>query len=195
MLYQFPPFTLPYILAVDAGLIGLILASTLISGMANQRVLYGMALLGFLGLGSLKFFAAAPGRVASIPATLLVEAPDYFTTLYYGGTCGDGKPQIVQKAFVVGTSRRQHFELESCLTNGLIVAAKFDGAWYQTTVTLNAVHPTRLVIEKSRFRRADQALEASIAQYGWTEWGIYLSVALTMAFVATLVWRIRKHGY
>ena len=184
---------LPFVIAVDIILIGLVFMSIWPKRKMHQRLLYGLGILGFLGFGLLKLLFTVPHAIPSTPTDLIIETNSTYSTLYYLGDF-KGETKVFWKEFVIGHEKKQYFDLESSVANGLMIGTKFDGNWYSTTVQMSPDRASTIKIDKQNFAEANQEVESAIKKYCWIELGNYFSNFLTLAFVIVLIWRIKKYG-
>lgn len=193
MLYQIVGIILPFILAADIILIGIIVLSTNPTKKLYQRITYGLAILGFIGLGLFKLLFIVPHAIPSTPVDLKIKTTSTFTTLYYLGDF-NGETKVFWKEHIVGHEKEQYFDLESSIADGLTIASKHEGTWYSKKIQLNWDEVAIVSIDRGNFKRADQEIINAIKKYRWIESGNYLSNLLTVCFLITLIWRIKIHG-
>ena len=193
MIYQFSGFLLPFIITVDLILIGLLILSTNPKSKQNQRLKYGLVIIAFLGFILFKVLFTGPHTLPSTPVDLKIETNSAFTTLYYIGDF-KGELSAFWKEHIIGKSKEQHFDLESSVANGLIIANKFDGDWYSTTIEMNWDKVSILNLDRTNFEKADNEIKKAIKRYRWIEFANYLSNLLTLTFIVLIFRRIKNIG-
>lgn len=184
---------MPLIITADLILIGLVIISTKLKKKLQQRLTYGLGIIGFLGFSLFKLLFTVPHAIPSTPVYLNIETNSSFTTIYYIGDF-KGEPTVFWKEHIIGNIKKQYFDLESNVANGLIVAKKFDGDWYSTTIEMNWDKVSILKINRNNFEKAEQKIIKALKRYRGTEFSNYLSNMLTLTFVGLMIWRIKKFG-
>ena len=184
---------LPFIITVDLILIGLVILSIKPKKKLHQRLTYGLGIIGFLGFILFKILFTVPHAIPSTPVDLKIETNSAFTTLYYIGDF-KGEPSVFWKEHIIGNAKEQYFDLESSVSNGLVVAKKFDGDWHSTTIEMNWDKTSILNVNRNNFEQADQEIIRALKKYRWTEFANYLSNLLTLTFIVLIIWRIKKYG-
>jgi hypothetical protein len=193
MIYQFSGFILPFVIMIDIFLIGLVLMSTKPKKKTNQRIKYGLGVLGFLGFSLFKLLFTVPHAIPSTPVDLKIRTNSTFSTLYYLGDFKN-ETKVFWKEHIIGQEKEQYFDLESSVADGLTIARKFDKTWYSKKIPMKLDSVSTVIIEQSNFEKANIEIENAIDKYKWTELGNYFSNFLTLIFMTTLIWRIKKYG-
>lgn len=194
MPYQFLDPILPYAILIDLILIGILWLSTKPVKQKHQRIIYGLAVLAFIGFSFFKLLFTVPHPIASTPVDLEIRSNSTYTSLYYL-TDSKNEPKVFWKDHIIGKVKEQSFDLENSLPDGLTIACKFDGVWYFTSIPMNIERVSSIVIEKSNFEIAQPEIINAIDEYLWTELGNYFSNFLTFLFIPVLIWRIKKYGF
>lgn len=194
MIFQFPNTLLSPILLIDLILIGLIFVSTIPKRKIFQRTIYILTTLVFLGFGLFKLLGTSPGSLASTPCDLEIKNDGHFTTVYYLREM-NGEQTVFWKDHLLGEKIRHYFELESSISDSLVIARKINNEYKYQSVRFKWDSVSFVDFEHRNFEKDRSGkIAKAIKNYRMTEFGNYLTNLLTLGFILTLTWRMIKYG-